>query len=98
MVNEKMSDVSSSTPKLEDYELDNHVNTMQNAQKIMGDKKLMKAVHKHAKGKLTNLKKVTNMMKPGMMDDEDDSQAPVSSIDDIRSAKKSMKNKMFGQE
>lgn len=78
-----------------DYELDNHVRTMQDAHKIMGDKKLMKAVHKHAKGKLDGLKKITGMLKTGM---DDDSEKEATSIDDIRAARKSRKNKMFGNE
>jgi hypothetical protein len=100
MLNEKTSDVATTDPKLDDYQLDNHVDTMQKAQDIMSDPKLMKAVHKHAKGKLGNLKKVTSMLKPSSDDEADDdmNSKPVSSIDDIRSAKKSMKNKLFGQE
>lgn len=98
MVNEKSSDIAPSTPKLEDYELDNHVNTMQGAAKIMSDPKLMKQVHKHAKGKLGNLKQATGLLKANPDVDDEELTPPVSSIDDIRSAKKSMKNKMFGQE
>lgn len=98
MINEKSSDVADSDAKLENYELDNHVRTMEEAHKIMGNKKLMKAVHAHAKGKASSLKKITSMLKPDENSEEAEDMKPAKSIDDIREAKKSRKKDLFGAE
>jgi len=80
----------------EDYELDGHVRTLVDAQKIADDPHLMKAVHKHAKKKKNELSNATKMLDNQM--DEDETPKEAKSIDDIRSAKKKIKNKMFGNE
>lgn len=90
MKNDSMPMKKEKKAKLEDYELDNHVRTMEDAGKIMGDKDLMKQVHKHAKKKKASLHKVSKMM--GAEPDEDDME--VKSIDQIRSRSKKLKAKM----
>lgn len=83
--------------KLEDYELDNHVRTMQEAGKIMGDKHLMKAVHKHAKKKKSELNNITKMMKNDEAEAEDsvaEEKKEIKSISQIRDRSKKLKAKM----
>ena len=91
--------------KFEDYELDNHVRTLVEAQKIADDPHLMKAVHKHAKKKKAELHKATKMThakeeaaespEEHAMESDADEKAEIKSIDDIRSRKKKIKSKMY---
>jgi hypothetical protein len=81
-----------SKKKYEDYELDNHVRTMEEAGKLMGDKELMKHVHKHAKKKKNALHKVSKMLSAGEPDADDQE---LTSIDDIRNRRKKIKEKML---
>ena len=86
--------------KLEDYELDNHVRTLTEAQKICDDKELCKAVHKHAKKQKSSLGKISKMMKSShesveSEEHEMNEDKEVKSIDDIRAKKKKLKAKMY---
>lgn len=93
--------------KYEDYELDNHVRTMQDAGKIMGDGPLKKAVLKHAKKKKMELHKAAKMMSHGQeeasespeedaMESASDEKKEIKSIDQIRSRRKKLKARMSG--
>ncbi len=85
--------------KYEDYELDNHVRTMQDAGKIAGDPHLKKAVLKHAKKKKAELHKVSKMMGEDLSSEEmseasEDEGKEVKDMDGIRERKKKLKSKM----
>ncbi len=82
--------------KLEDYELDNHVRTLTEAQKICDDKDLCKMVHKHAKKQKSALGKISKMMKNDDMEDEmEEEKKEMKSIDDIRARRKKIKSKIM---
>lgn len=83
--------------KLEDYELDGHLSTMQAAGKIMGDKHLMKAIHKHAKKKKSELHSISKMMANDESEENNsiaEEKKEMKSIDDIRARRKKLKDKM----
>lgn len=83
--------------KYEEYELEDGLRTMQSAHKIMGDTHMMKALHKHARAKKSQLHDISKMMK----NDEEESvnnmeeeKQEIKSIDQIRSRRKKLKDKM----
>jgi hypothetical protein len=95
--------------KFEEYELDNHVRTLVEAQKIADDPHLLKAVHKHAKKKKAELHKATKSLshaKEEMMESPEghsmesdaDEMKEAKSIEDIRSRKKKLKKEIYGAE
>jgi len=91
--------------KLESYELDNHVRTLMDAQKICDDPELCKAVHSHAKKQKKSLHKVSKMISHKKeedmesseyhdMESEDDESKEIKSIAQIRARSKKLKNKL----
>lgn len=85
--------------KYEDYELDNHVRTIQDAGKIMADDHLKKAVLKHAKKKKAELHHASKLIEGSPEEEASESAAEegkeAKSIDDIRARKKKLKAKMM---
>ena len=96
-------------PKLEEYELDNHLKSLLDAQKIASDPKLLSAVNKHAKKKKMEMHKASKMLmshskeesmespEDDMLESSMDEAKEVKSIEDIRKRKRKIKSKMMGE-
>ena len=90
--------------ELDEYQLDNHVKTIQDAHKIVSNPDLSKVVGQHAKKKKAAIGNVLKTLDNAQENAKQPSDSlahgsgKIKSIDDIRAHKSKLKDDLFGDE